>query len=144
MVASHDDTQFLVITETFATEVLENVIKRQNLRDVFRGESCERFFARYAGIVVHSRLSVAKDPQATILKRLLELLLENEKSGLEPVRKRYTTDLCKAVSGILYPNGFIRIQADVLEDYELPIDWTVTVKESLPAAAAAVGNINLL
>jgi hypothetical protein len=141
----HGHAQFLMITETFATEILEDIIMRQELSDV-HNPYCrsERFFARYAGIIMHRRFSVSNDVATTRLKQLLELLLEREGSGLDTVREQYSADLCKAISGDKQPEWFIRMQTGVKTCGTWSNLSSAALEGYLPAAAAAVGNISLL
>jgi hypothetical protein len=120
-------------------------MKRQNFCVVFHpSHMSERFFARYASIIVHNRCSVSKGVITTRLKQLLELLLEREGSGLDSVRQQYSADLCTAVSGIKDPECFICIQTGVSMDTQSPEDFKNALENCLPAAAAAVGNVSLL
>ena len=133
-----------MISETFATENPEDILVRQELSGVYNSSrSSGHFFARYAGIIMHSRFSASTDVATKRVKQLLELLLKWEGSGLETVRAKYSADLCKAISGIKDPEYFIRIQSDIKISESARKFINADLEKCLLASAAAVGNFSL-
>ena len=71
----------------------------------------------------------------------MERLLVLEGSGLDSVRLQYTADICNAMTGFIYLKTLIWYMKDPSRTWDGISGGTV--QSCLPAAASAVGNVNL-
>jgi hypothetical protein len=102
--------------------------------------SMTRFFTAHGGIIMHSRLNTRAGTPMKFVKDIVEELVSLERSDPESVHEQYTMDVCNAFTGLIHSKHLRRIlmgeKDKAFEDQDF--------KSYLPAAAAAVGNVNLL
>jgi hypothetical protein len=127
---------------TFAVEVDKYIFTHHDLKKVLTGSdsSITRFFTAHGGIIMYSRLNTKTGTPMKFVRDVVEKLVFLERSDPESVQERYTMDVCNAFTGLIHSKQLRRIlmggKDEAFEDQDF--------KSYLPAAAAAVGNINLL
>ena len=119
-------------------------MKRQDLVRVFGGfeDSIDRdrFFVHYGSTILLNRFSSPLLGIAIFIRQLVAALLKHENSGSEALQQQYTQGVCDAFSGLISCPMSI---TDQIEVSNIGIFETY-VPKALPAAAAAVGNVDLL
>ncbi|KAF2026835.1 hypothetical protein EK21DRAFT_115456 [Setomelanomma holmii] len=101
-----------------------------------------RFFILYGGAIIRRCIDTSNNRLIQLVKNLVESLLELEGSGSAIVRVKYTTDVCNALPGKLRLKRIISELESTVSSCEARASRAM--EELLPAAACAVGNINLL
>jgi hypothetical protein len=104
------------------------------------GAKFNRAFTQYGGASLYRRFATSKDDVTKFLKELVDALVFLEGSRSATVRKRYTYDICYAVTGIIY-------QRPVIFHMALPNCYsggTWPFQGAMVVAVAAVGNVDLL
>lgn len=112
----------------------------------------KRLFIQYGAVILRSRLaglSAFSSPVALWAKELVEILVDMEGSGAEAVRDAYAADICASIAVNLRERAYDAIVLDSnwvgrYDSQKLEFDKSAEhFPHLLPAAAAAVGNVEL-
>ncbi|KAF2877129.1 hypothetical protein BDV95DRAFT_139136 [Massariosphaeria phaeospora] len=132
------------VCRLFASEILNNIIACQPVEELLRSDRTEALFLRHGGAILRSRVLQTHrhaSNMAVFTRRLIDAIVSLEGSGLASLRQQYTADICNALACVRN----YRLYAHVWQP-EIPMEQVAQdrlISEGLPAAAAAIGNIEL-